>query len=167
MAIFFAISVTKRRELDSVYIKHKEDNMLHYTLAILAGAVTTFMVNTLLAMFVIGPFFNKALGVVRTMEQGLHWPAMLVGYLGLAAILAFLYPRLDLGGEHFLFKGAMVGLLLGLAVFTCGHLVIAGWSTIPAGPMLWSGLLDAAAVVVGGMAAGVVFRFMGATHGAL
>jgi len=54
--------------------------------------------------------------------------------------------------------GATIGLALGLAVFLGDHLVTAGWSKLPALPMLISGGLDAFAVMAGGVAIAMVQR---------
>ncbi|MBX7057908.1 MAG: hypothetical protein K1X75_07560 [Leptospirales bacterium] len=135
--------------------------MMTWILASVAGAATSFVANSLMAAALIGPLFSEQLGVVRSREQGLQWAAMLGGTLLLAGLCAYLYPRLDFGLPNEALRGALLGALIGLAVFGAGHLIVAGWSTIPAAPMFWSGLLDALAWIPGGVAIALAYRWLG------
>ena len=132
--------------------------MIRIGIAVIAGFLVTFVVASLLAVFVLQPWVNADLaGYVRTMEQGLHLPSILAGYFVLAAVMTGLYPRVNLN-EHWLWNGLLFGLTVGVAVFVAGHLIISGWSVIPAKPMLLSGLVDTLAPALGGIAIAFVYR---------
>jgi hypothetical protein len=132
--------------------------MKRFLLSALSGFLATFLAGSVLAMAVLQPLVAKDFGIyVRSMEQGLNMPAMVSGYLLLGLALALLYPRVD-WDMSWAKKGASLGFVLGLAVFFAGHLVVAGWSTLPAGPMIFSGFVDAFSLAAGGMAVALLNR---------
>jgi membrane protein YqaA with SNARE-associated domain len=55
-------------------------------------------------------------------------------------------------------KGAIWGLLVGGMTFVAGHLIVAGWATIPPKPMLISGILDTMATVATGIVIAYFYR---------
>lgn len=118
--------------------------------ATLAGFLGTVVSGTLLAMVILGPLLTDAFGpAMRDPDRdGLLMPALLGGYVVIALTLAYLYPRLNLGGSAWS-ASSRLGAALGLAVFFGGHLVIAGWSRMPPAPMAISGVIDALSAVVG------------------
>lgn len=123
---------------------------------VFAGAyVTTFVVATIAAISM-QPFVSPMFGrYVRTEAAGLAFAPLLTGYMVITLALVWLTPRIrtdESGWRH----GAIVGAVLGAAVFLGDHLVTAGWSSLPALPMLISGLVDISAVVCGGVAVAVL-----------
>lgn len=132
--------------------------MKTWILAGLAGFLGTFVSGTLLALAILQPFVSKSFGPhVRTAAQGLNYPSLIGGYLVVSFIMAALYPKLTLG-LPWPAAGAGFGLLMGSAVFFGGHLIVAGWSTMPFQPMLLSGLVDALCGLAGGVAIAFVYK---------
>lgn len=133
-----------------------------------AALAVTLVVNTITAI-AMGPWIGPSLGsafVRDPASDGLLFPALIGGYavIGVVAVL-FQVGQPPASFAHV----ALRGLLLGLAVFFGGHLVIAGWSRLPAVPMAVAGLLDALSVVAGALAGAAVLRRIGkaqeARHG--
>lgn len=119
------------------------------------GFVAMFVAATVIAI-AMRPFVSPMFGpYIRTDADGLAFLPLMAGYAVVTAVLAWLLPRVStgqLGMKH----GATVGIALGLAVFLGDHLITAGWSKLPAVPMLLSGFLDAFAVMAGGAAMGLL-----------
>lgn len=132
--------------------------MMKWILPVGLGYVVTNVVATALAVAMLQPLVSPMFGVyIRTDADGLAFAPLLAGYLVITIVLVWLMPRVNtgrLGWRH----GAVVGMVLGTAVFLGDHLVTAGWSKIPAVPMLLSGLVDTLAVMVGGIVVAVVQR---------
>jgi hypothetical protein len=119
-------------------------------IATFLGFLATFVVNTVLAMAVLGPLVNSKLGISRNPEtDGLNFPAMLGGYIALAVFMVWLVRLLS--NESWLKRGFTAGLATGLAVFVAGHAIVAGWSVADAGSMIFSGFVDTLATIVGGI----------------
>jgi len=89
-------------------------------------------------------------GTVRTQEDGLEMPSLLIGYFLLTLLMVIGYKYFSFEAK-WLKKGLIWGLLVGGIVFVSGHLIIAGWATIPPKPMLISGILDTSATVATGI----------------
>jgi len=120
------------------------------------GYVVTNVVATTLAVAILQPLVSPMFGLyIRTDADGLAFAPLLVGYLVITTALVWLMPRVKSGRSGWL-HGAVIGLVLGAAVFLGDHLVTAGWSKLPALPMLLSGLVDALAVMAGGIMVAVV-----------
>ena len=117
---------------------------------LIIGFIVTFVANALLAMSVIGPLLNQRLGISRTMEQGLHFPSMIFGYLGLAAFMVWQIRRRPDHG--WLRQGIIVGGTSGLVVFVAGHAIVAGWSVADPLAMILAGLVDTLAAIIGACA---------------
>ena len=100
---------------------------------------------------------------IRTEEMGLHFPALLSGYVVLALgmiALAVLSDAASRGWGWVMQTGAV----LGLTVFLGDHLITAGWSQLAAGPMAVSGVLDALSVLAGFVAGVWVLKRQPAAH---
>lgn len=82
------------------------------------GFVATFITNSIIALFVISPLFNNDLAIVRTEEQGLNMPAMLIGYIIISFFMvwAFINNKLT---YNWVLKGILIGFLTGVTVFFC------------------------------------------------
>jgi hypothetical protein len=120
-------------------------------LTVPAGFVAMFVTATAIAIAMrplVAPMFGP---YIRTDADGLAFLPLIAGYFVVTLVLAWLLPRVATGLQGWR-HGAVVGLALGLAVFLGDHLVTAGWSQLPALPMLISGALDAIAVMAGGAA---------------
>jgi hypothetical protein len=114
------------------------------------GFIATFVANTILAMTIIGPFLNAKIGISRDPEKdGLNFPAILIGYLLLTIFMVWLTPLVK--SKAWLQKGLIVGAMTGLAVNVAGHLITAGWSIASGMPMLFAGIIDSFATIVGGI----------------
>lgn len=124
-------------------------------ISLAAGYVVTFVVATISAIAMrslISPLFGA---YIRTDADGLAFLPMVTGYLAVAAALVWIVSRVKTSATGWL-HGAMVGAVLGSAVFLGDHLITAGWSKLPALPMLISGVIDIVAVIAGGSAVGAI-----------
>jgi hypothetical protein len=124
--------------------------------AVTVGFVATFVINTIIALMIIGPFFNQSLGIVRTPEQGLQIPAILIGYLIVAYGMTWILQHIRRDG--WLRPGIFVGGLTGVMVFAAGHMIIAGWSTVDTSALIYSGLFDAVSPMFGAVAIAYVLH---------
>lgn len=126
-------------------------------IATLFGFVATFIANTILAMTIIGPFLNAKIGISRDPEKdGLNFPAILIGYLLLTVVLVWLVPIVK--GRTWLQKGLLAGAMTGLAVNVSGHLITAGWSIADGTSMLFAGIIDSFATIIGAIVIAFIFR---------
>lgn len=130
--------------------------MNKWILSLGIGYVVTNAVATALAIGILQPIVSPMFGVyIRTNADGLDFAPLFVGYFIITTVLVWLMPLVNSGHSGWL-HGAVVGLGLGTAVFLGDHLVTAGWSKIPALPMLLSGFIDTLAVMAGGIVVAVV-----------
>jgi len=125
--------------------------MKKFSLSLGLGFIVNNVVATLVAMFILNPLLNPLFrGTVRTQEDGLEMPSLLSGYFLLTLFMVIGYNYFSLN-TTWLKKGITWGLLVGVITFLSGHLIIAGWATIPPKPMLISGILDTLATVATGI----------------
>jgi hypothetical protein len=132
--------------------------MKNFSLSLGFGFVVNNVIATITAMLILNPLLNSMFnGAVRTEEEGLEMASLLSGYflLTLFMVLAFRYFSLE---AHWLKKGLIWGLLIGGITFVAGHLIVAGWATIPPWPMLISGVLDVLAPVATGVVIAYFYR---------
>lgn len=114
------------------------------------GFIATFIANTILAMTIIGPFLNAKIGISRDPEKdGLNFPSILIGYFVLTLFMVWLAPLVK--GKTWLQKGLIAGAMTGLAVNVSGHLITAGWSIADGSSMLFAGIIDSFATIIGGI----------------
>ena len=116
-------------------------------IALVATTVAMSVCGAAIAMAmspVVAPLFGAY--VRDPNKEGLNAPSLMAGYVVIALVLAMLHRQVQPLSRV---ASAQLGLTLGTAVFLGDHLVTAGWSSIPALPMLISGLLDPAQVAVG------------------
>ncbi len=126
-------------------------------LATVLGFVATFIANTVLAITIIGPFLNEKIGISRDPEKdGLNFPAILIGYLVLTIFMVWL--TLQIKNKTWLQKGLLVGAMTGFAVYVAGHLITAGWSIADGPSMLFAGIVDSLATIIGGIVIAYTFR---------
>jgi hypothetical protein len=118
------------------------------TLAVVVGFLATMMTNTVLALAVLAPF-NEDLGIARTKEQGLNYPALMAGYLVFALVLVWLVMLVR--RPTWVTRGAVAGGTLGVASFFAGHLITTGWSVANLAPMAFAGAVDTLAAIAGGI----------------
>lgn len=129
--------------------------MRRMIISMAAGYVVTFVVATVSAITMrslVSPLFGT---YIRTDADGLAFLPLMTGYLAVAAALVWLVYRVKTRATGWL-HGAIVGAVLGSAVFLGDHLITAGWSKLPAWPMLISGIIDILAVIAGGSAIGAI-----------
>lgn len=130
-------------------------------IATILGFIATFVVNTVLAIVVLGPLVNAKLGIARNPEtDGLNFPAILGGYLALALFMVWLVQILP--AENWIKRGFRAGLATGFAVFIAGHAIVAGWSVADASSMIFSGFVDTLATIVGGIVIAFILKNEGA-----
>ena len=132
--------------------------MKRFSLSLGLGFIVNNLVATLIAMFILTPLLNPMFnGAVRTQEDGLEMPSLLSGYflLTLLMVIGYKYFSLD---ANWLKKGIIWGLLIGGISFITGHLIVAGWATIPPKPMLISGILDTLATIATGIVIAYFYR---------
>jgi hypothetical protein len=131
-------------------------------LFILAATISFVCMNVagaLIAM-AMAPFVRPAFrDLIRDpATDGLLLPALLTGYFVVSLAVAYLWPRL----ESRTWRSTIgLGVSLGCAVFFGGHLIIAGWSRMPAVAMAVSGALDSIAIIIGTAVTAGVYRFAG------
>jgi len=132
--------------------------MKKFSLSLGAGFIVNNIVATLIALIILNPLLNSMFaGAVRTEEEGLEMPSLLGGYflLTLFMVLAYRYFLLT---AHWLKKGVIWGLFVGGVTFVAGHLIVAGWATIPPWPMFISGVLDTLSTVATGIVIAYFYR---------
>ena len=126
-------------------------------LATVLGFIATFIANTVLAMAIIGPFLNAKIGISRDPEKdGLNFPAILIGYLLLTIFMVWLTPLVK--RKTWLQKGLNVGAMTGLCINVAGHLITAGWSIADGTSMLFAGIIDCFATIIGAIVIAFIFR---------
>ncbi len=125
--------------------------MKKFSLSLCLGFIVNNVVATMIAMFILNPLLNPMFnGAVRTQEDGLEMPSLLGGYFLLTLLMVIGYKYFSLKAK-WLKKGIVWGLIIGGITFVAGHLIVAGWATIPPEPMLISGVLDTLATVATGV----------------
>lgn len=132
--------------------------MKKFSLSLGIGFIVNNVVATMIAMFILNPLLNPMFnGAVRTQENGLEMPSLLGGYflLTLFMVIGYKYFALD---AKWLKKGIIWGLLIGGITFVAGHLIVAGWATIPPKPMFISGILDTLATLATGIVIAYFYR---------
>ncbi len=131
---------------------------MRFTLAGLAGTLGAFIAGTIIAIIMqpwIAPQFGEH---IRTEQDGLLFPALIMGYVTIGFVLAYIAPKWSIE-KMSISQVAVTGLAIGLAIFLGDHLITAGWSRLPAGPMAISGFLDSFSVVFGLLAVYFVYRY--------
>ena len=132
--------------------------MKKFTISTLGGFVIINMVATIVAMFILNPLLNPSFqGTVRSMEEGLNMPSLLGGYLLLTVLMTGSYSQIN-WKNHWATNGLLLGAVTGGVIFVSGHLIVAGWSIIPAKPMLLSGILDSIATIATGIFIAFIYR---------
>lgn len=132
--------------------------MKKFSLSLVLGFIVNNVVATMIAMFILNPLLNPMFnGTVRTQEVGLEMPSLLSGYFLLTLFMVIGYKYFSLEAK-WLKKGMIWGLLIGGITFVAGHLIVAGWATIPPKPMLISGVLDTLATVATGIVIAYIYR---------
>ena len=132
--------------------------MKKFSLSLVLGFITNNVVATMIALFILNPLLNPMFdGAVRTQEDGLEMPSLLSGYFILTLFMVIGYKHFSLD-VNWLKKGIAWGSLIGVIIFTSGHLIVAGWATIPPKPMLISGILDTLATVATGVVIAYIYR---------
>lgn len=124
-------------------------------LAALAGFVTMFVTNGLLAVVVIGPLFEERYRELIAIPQ--RFPLLIIGYLIIAIALALLYPQLK-PTHSWLPRSITAGILVGLSIFLGAHTVIAGYTTIDPIGWILSGLFDSIGPMVGMLTIGYIYH---------
>ncbi len=125
--------------------------MKKFIVAASIGFFINNLVATLIAMIILNPLLNASFsGTVRTEQQGLHFHSLLSGYLLLSIIMAWMYPKINFR-NNWVINGLVFGTTIGAIVFLSGHLIVAGWSIIPATPMFISGVLDCLSTIATGL----------------
>ncbi|PCJ64918.1 MAG: hypothetical protein COA58_11645 [Bacteroidetes bacterium] len=125
--------------------------MKQFSLSLGLGFLVNNIVATMLAMFVLNPLLNPMFeGMIRKQEEGLEMPSLLSGYFLLTLFMVIGYRHFSLDAK-WLKKGIIWGLLVGGIAFIAGHLIVAGWSSMPPLPMLISGVIDTVATLATGI----------------
>lgn len=121
--------------------------------ATLAGFVTMFITNGILAAVVIGPLFESRYADV--VADPASFPLLIVGYLIIAGAMAILYSRLQ-PTRNWLSQSLVAGALVGTAIFLGAHTVISGYTTLDAPGFILSGLFDSIGPAVGMVTIGYI-----------
>jgi hypothetical protein len=117
-------------------------------IAVVAGFLVTLFANTFLAMFVLSGF-SSDFGISRTMEQGLNFPALLIGYFLVGVFMTWLTKKIE--NINWIKTGLQVGLMTALAFNVAGYMVISGWSVAHGGYMLFAACVDSVATILGAL----------------
>lgn len=132
--------------------------MKKFSLSLGVGFIVNNVVSTMVAMFILNPLLNPMFnGSIRTQEDGLEMPSLLIGYFLLTLFMVVGYKYFSFEAK-WLKKGLIWGLLIGGITFLAGHLIIAGWATIPPTPMLISGIIDTLATIAAGIVIAYIYR---------
>lgn len=132
--------------------------MKRFSLSLGIGFIINNIVATMIALFILNPLLNPMFNeAIRTQEDGLEMPSLLSGYFLLTLLMVIGYKYFSLDAK-WLKKGIVWGLLIGGITFVAGHLIVAGWATIPPTPMFISGILDTLATTVTGIIIAYFYR---------
>ena len=125
------------------------------------GLAGTFIicnvVGALTAQFILAPLLNEGFGSTLRTAEGLQFPSLLGGYLILSLLMVWAYPYFRFS-ENWKLNGIIFGLLCGGMAFLSDHMITAGWSILPPGPMLISGIIDISVTVMAGLFISNLFR---------
>ena len=132
--------------------------MKKIALSVIGGFVTNNTVATVVALLILNPLLNPSFeGTVRSMEQGLNTVPLTGGYLLLSVMMTWLYRQIN-WTYHWATNGLILGSVTGSIVFVSGHLIVSGWSILPATPMFISGILDCLATIAAGIFIAFIYR---------
>ena len=98
-------------------------------LTAIAGFITMFITNGIMAVAVIGPLFEDRYSSI--VADTSSFPLLILGYFIIALSMAALYHRLQ-PTQNWLSQSFMAGILVGSAIFLGAHTVISGYTTIDA-----------------------------------
>jgi len=126
---------------------------LRTLLAALAGFITMFITNGIIAAAVIGPLFESRYQSI--VADPVRFPLLIVGYLIIAIAMTMLYARLQ-PTASWLSQSLAAGILVGPAIFLGTHTVISGYTTIDATGFVLSGLFDSIGPAVGMVTIGYI-----------
>ena len=124
-----------------------------FVISVLAGFVTMFITNGVMAAAVIGPLFESRYEEV--VADPTSFPLLIVGYFIIAVAMTILYSRLQ-PTQNWLTQSLVAGVLVGTAVFLGAHTVISGYTTIDPTGFILSGLFDSIGPAVGMVTIGLI-----------
>jgi len=135
-----------------------EEFMKKYIVSGVLGFLALNVLSAITAMLVLQPTVNQLLRPhIRSMEEGLNFPALTLGYLVITVGLIFILLNFKSGKTWFK-KSLVVGSVFGLSVCLGDHLVTAGWSKLHMGAMAFSGVIDTIPVIFAAIVVGFVLR---------
>ena len=132
--------------------------IMRILLSAIAGFVTMFITNGVMAAAVIGPLFESRYRDI--VADTISYPLLIAGYLIIALAIATLYPRIK-PTQRWLSQSLTLGVTIGLAVFLGTHTVISGYTTIDASGFILSGLFDSLGPVIGTVTIGFIHHRTG------
>lgn len=128
--------------------------------------IVSFLLSGLTASFVIVPLFGEGLGdTLRAADDVSTFPSMIAGFAiySLAAAWFLLKTK---AADSWLMNGLMIG--AALVVFITGqYAILPGWSILPVGPTIGSGVVSGLPAIPAAMAAAFVAARLGRSSAAV
>lgn len=132
--------------------------MLKFVLGAGAFFIVSFVASGALASLVLTPMFKDRFGpLMRSAETAAAgFPAMIAGFVILSLAAAWLYPRMAVTDGWWM-SGLLYGLFLW--VLAIGHYaIVSGWSSLPPGPTILSGVISGTPFILAAIALAFVYR---------
>ena len=127
---------------------------------VLAGLLSMFVVNAILALAVIDPLFGDEYPELTAGGAGFDFPFLIAGYTLIAGVIAVVHRLSPVAPWPV--AGLRAGGLVALASFAGVHLVQAGYTLTDNTAWILSGVIDTAGPMVGGLTAAFVASRLGA-----
>lgn len=124
-------------------------------LAALAGFVTLFITNGLMAAVVIGPLFEDRYR--DSVADPTNFPLLVIGYLIQAIAITIIYAGIQ-PAQNWFTQSLKIGISLGLAMFLGTHTIISGYTTIETVGFILSGLFDSLGPVIGTITIAYIYQ---------
>ena len=126
-------------------LKYRIVFMKKNILALFSGFLIIFVGNALISIFILNNISSK-LGIARTIEQGLNFPALASGYLLATIGMVWLSKKIDF--KSCLHAGLEIGIFISIVFNIAPYLMISGWSTANASYMLLASIVDSIATIL-------------------
>jgi len=116
--------------------------------------LATFFFSGGLAALVLTPVFSAPFGTyMRSAEDMSGMGIMVGGFVIMSLAITMLFSKMDPGTPS-MTRGIQAGLWVACLV-VADYMIVVGWSTMPAQPMILSGIISAVAPFAGGVVAGL------------
>ena len=124
-------------------------------LALCSGFLIIFVGNALISIFILNSISDK-LGIARTAEQGLHFPALTTGYFLVVVGMIWLFKKIDF--KNWLSAGLKIGIFTSIIFNIAPYLMISGWSIANAPYMLVASVVDSIATILSAIVIAMIIK---------